>query len=217
MPLELQPKLLRFIEQREIQPIGEPAPLTVDVHIIAATNADLERLMREGRMREDLYYRLSGMRLQLPPLRQRREEIPALVEHYIRKFALKQKKTGLALGDEALEYLLLYPWPGNLRQLANEVHRMVALADSDTTFTPAHLSPEILATRRTVPAADAEGAAVRIALDQPLPRAVEQLERVMIDAALKKTTGGLEEAAKVLGISRKGLFLKRKRWGVKAE
>src|SRR5687767_90215 len=105
--------------------------------------------------------------------------------------------TGLTLGDDALEYLLLYPWPGNLRQLANEVHRMVALADSDTAFTPAHLSPEIQATRRTVPAADAGGAevparrslgeAVRIAFDQSLPRAVEQLERVMIEAALKKT------------------------------
>ena len=227
VPLELQPKLLRFIEQHEIQPIGEPAPLTVDVHIIAATNADLDRLVRDGRMREDLYYRLSGIRLPLPPLRQRREEIPALVEHYIRKFAQKQKKTGLTLGDEALEYLLLYPWPGNLRQLANEVHRMVALADPETTFTPAHLSPEIQASRRTVPAAEAGGAevpaprslgeGVRIALDQPLPRAVEQLERVMIEAALKKSPGGLEEAAKRLGISRKGLFLKRKRWGVQGD
>jgi DNA-binding NtrC family response regulator len=176
-----------------------PAPLTVDVHILAATTADLERLVREGRIREDLSYRLSGMRLQLPPAARAAGRDSALVEHFIRKFAQKQKMTGLTLGDDALEYLLLYPWPGNLRQLANEVHRMVALADSDTAFTPAHLSPEILATRRTVLAADAEGAAVRIALDQPLPRAVEQLERVMIDAAPKKTTGGLEEAAKLLG------------------
>ena len=89
---------------------------------------------------------------------------------------------------------------------------MVALADSDTTFTPAHLSPEIQATRRTVPVSEAGGGEARIALDQPLPRAIEQLERVMIEAALKKSTGGLEQAAKVLGISRKGLFLKRKRW-----
>jgi DNA-binding NtrC family response regulator len=139
------------------------------------------------------------------------------VEHYIRTFAQKQKKTGLSLGDEALEYLLLHPWPGNLRQLANEVHRMVALADSDTTFTPSHLSPEIQATRRTVPAVEADGAEVRIAMDQPLPRAIEQLERVMIHAALKKTTGGLEEAAKLLGLSRKGLFLKRRRWGMQSE
>ena len=161
MALELQPKLLRFIEGHEIQPIGEPAPLVVDVHIIAATNVDLERLVREGRLREDLYYRLSGMRLQLPPLRERREEIPALVEHYIRKFAQKQKKTGLTLGDEALEYLL-YPRPGNLRQLAppEPWRRRVALADSETTFTPARLSPEIQTARRTVPAVDADGAEV---------------------------------------------------------
>jgi hydrogenase-4 transcriptional activator len=131
----------------------------------------------------------------------------------------KQKKTGLSLSDEALEYLLLYPWPDNLRQLASPEpwRRRVALADSDTTFTPSHLSPEIQATRRTVPAVEADGAEVRIAVDQPLPRAIEQLERVMIEAALKKTKGGLEEAAKLLGLSRNGLFVKRKRWGMQRE
>jgi DNA-binding NtrC family response regulator len=216
VPLELQPKLLRFLEQREIQPIGEPTPVKVDVRVVAATNIDLERHMREGRLRNDLFYRLNVVPLRLPPLRERREEIPALVEHYLRRFGQEHQKERLRLSDEALEYLLLHPWPGNLRQLANEVQRMVALAEPGTTFTASHLSPAIRASRRTVASTEPDDSAVHIPLDQPLPRAVEQLERAMVEAALEKT-GGLEEAAKLLGISRKGLFLKRKRWGMQQD
>jgi DNA-binding NtrC family response regulator len=153
------------------------------------------------------------VRLRLPPLRERREEIPALVEHYIQRYGDQQKKGRLTLTDEALEYLLLYNWPGNLRQLANEVNRMVAMAEPDSALTAAHLSAEIQATRRTIGAAvpDSE---LRVSLDQPLPAAVEFLERTMVQMALERAKGRLEEAAKILGISRKGLFLKRRRWGL---
>ena len=214
VPLDLQPKLLRFLENHEIHPLGEPHPIKVDVRVIAATNANLDHLVAQGRFREDLYYRLNVVRLRLPPLRERREEIPALVEHYMQRFADQQKKGRLTLSDEALEYLLLYAWPGNIRQLANEVNRMVALAEPDATLTSAHLSAEIQATRRTIPASTAPESEMRISLDQPLPDAVERLERVMVQAALERAKGRVEEAAKILGISRKGLFLKRRRWGL---
>ena len=216
VPLDVQPKLLRFLETHEIHPLGESHPARVDVRIIAATNANLEQLVAEGRFRQDLFYRLNVVRLRLPPLRERREEIPALVEHYIRRYGEQPKKGRLTLTDEALEYLLLYPWPGNLRQLANEVQRMVALAEPGTAFTAAHLSAEIRATRRTIPASASPDTELRINLDQPLPEAVDQLERTMVQAALDRSKGRLEDAAKILGISRKGLFLKRRRWGLQA-
>jgi DNA-binding NtrC family response regulator len=216
VPLDLQPKLLRFLETHEIHPLGEPQPVTVDVRIVAATNASLEQLVAEGRFREDLFYRLNVIRLKLPPLRERREEIPALVHHYLRKFGDEQKKGQLTLADETLEYLLLFSWPGNVRQLANEVRRMAALAEPDAVLTPAQLSPEIQASRRTFPAdaAPSSEAEMRIRLDQPLPLAVEMLEQTMIRSALQRSRGRVEEAAKLLGISRKGLFLKRRRWNL---
>ena len=129
---DVQPKLLRFLETHEIHPLGEPQPIKVDVRVIAATNARLEQLVADGRFREDLFYRLNVVRLKLPPLRERREEIPPLVDHYLRKFGDEQKKGRLTLSDETLEYLLLYSWPGNLRQLANEVRRMVAMAEANS-------------------------------------------------------------------------------------
>ena len=170
--LDVQPKLLRFLEQQEVHPLGEPHPVKVDVRIIAATNANLELLVAQGRFREDLLYRLNVMTLHLPPLRERREEIPPLVQHYIRKFADEQRKGTPTLSDETLEYLLLYAWPGNIRQLANEVRRMVALAEADATLTPALLSPEIQASRRTM-----RGAGADRARDPPPPRSAAARRR----------------------------------------
>jgi DNA-binding NtrC family response regulator len=212
--MEVQPKVLRFLETHEIHPLGEPQPIAVDVRVIAATNAKLEQLVAEGRFREDLFYRLNVVRLKLPPLRERREEIPALVDHYLRKYGEELKKGRLILSDETLEYLLLYSWPGNLRQLANEVRRMVAMAERDSTLTPAQLSSEIQASRRTIPATPTGDPEVRVRIDQPLPAAVQLLEQTMVKVALDKTHGRVEEAARMLGISRKGLFLKRRRWGL---
>ena len=214
VPIDVQPKLLRFLEHQEIHPLGEAQPIKVDVRIIAATNGNLDQLVAQGRFREDLYYRLNGVHLKLPPLRERREEIPTLLQHYIQRYGDEQKKGRLTLSDETLEYLLLYAWPGNIRQLANEVRRMVALAETDATLTPALLSTEIQATRRTIPASMAVEPEIRLGLDQPLPTAVELLEQTLVRHALERTHGRVEEAAKLLGISRKGLFLKRRRWGL---
>jgi DNA-binding NtrC family response regulator/tetratricopeptide (TPR) repeat protein len=211
---DLQPKLLRFLETHEVHGLGEAQPVKVDVRVIAATNADLESLVGDGRFREDLFYRLNGVRLRLPPLRERREEIPPLIDHYLRKFAEEQKKGRLTLDDETLEFLVLYGWPGNVRQLVNEINRVVAFADPDSTITPALLSPEIQASRRTVRVMPGDEPEIRIRLDQPLNDAVEAIERMMVMRALDRAHGNYENAAKLLGISRKGLFLKRRRWGM---
>jgi DNA-binding NtrC family response regulator len=211
---ELQPKLLRFLETHEVHGLGESQPVKVDVRVIAATNADLESLVASGRYRDDLYYRLNVVRLRVPPLRERREEIPPLVEHYLRRFAGEQKKGRLALDDETLEYLVLYPWPGNVRQLVNEMSRIVAYADVDGTVTPSLLSPEIQASRRTIKVQPGDEPEIRVRLDQPLNDAVDAIERMMVVRALERARGNYENAARLLGISRKGLFLKRRRWGM---
>ncbi len=215
---ELQPKLLRFLESNEVHPIGEERPQQVDIRVIAATNTDIERLVADGRFREDLYYRLNVIRLHVPPLRERREEIPVFVEHFLERFTRQYRKAPVSISDETLEYLLLYSWPGNVRQLANEVRRIVALATPGTPAGPALLSPEILQSRRTVPVAESQSQPhdITIALDQPMETAIESLERALIQHALRKSGGHLEEAARQLGVSRKGLYLKRGRLGLDA-
>jgi transcriptional regulator with PAS, ATPase and Fis domain/tetratricopeptide (TPR) repeat protein len=212
MSMDAQPKLLRFLESGEIHPLGEPKPVQVDVRIVAATNASLEALVSEGRFREDLFYRLNVLPLHIPPLRERREEVPALVDHFVDKFGREMQKPMLRVADETLEYLLLYRWPGNIRQLANEIRRMVALAEPGATLTPAHLSKEIIASRRTVAVEPSEFV---MRLDQPLADATAQLERAAIERAFAASDGNLDQAATILGLSRKGLYLKRQRLGLK--
>jgi transcriptional regulator with PAS, ATPase and Fis domain len=214
--LEAQPKLLRFLESSEIHPLGEPQPVRVNVRVVAATNVHLEKLMQEGRFREDLYYRLNVARIHLPPLRERREEIPALVDFYLSKYSQESRRARLRVSDETLEFLMLYRWPGNIRQLANEIRRIVAFAEPGSVVVPSMLAPEIQASRRTVdasqPVVGPNEMVIRV--DQSLDAAVAQLERAMIQRALAESHGHLETAADRLGISRKGLFLKRRRLGL---
>jgi DNA-binding NtrC family response regulator len=214
--LDVQPKLLRFLEAGEVHPIGETQPARVDVRVIAATNADLDNLVRDGRFREDLFYRLSIVRLHLPPLRERRVEIPSLANHYLRKHAVEYRKGDLRLSEDTMEYLMLYKWPGNVRQLANEMRRLAALAETSAVLMPEHLTPEITASRRTVPASERtlDPTEVVVRLDQPMAAAVGHLEQVMVQYAMKKCDGRIEDTAKMLGLSRKGLYLKRQRFGI---
>jgi len=216
MSLEAQPKLLRFLESGEILPLGETRPQFVDVRIVAATNANLDQLVAEGKFREDLYYRLNVIPLNVPPLRERREEIPLLVDHFLDKFSHELQKPLLRVAEETLEYLVLYRWPGNVRQLANEVRRMVAMAEPGAVLMPEHLSSAIAASRRTVPADQRalEPTEMVMRLDQPLAAATEHLERALIQRALTMCDGKMDEAAKMLGLSRKGLYLKRQRLGL---
>ena len=216
MSPEAQPKLLRFLESGEILPLGESRPHLVDVRVVAATNANLDQLVSEGRFREDLYYRLNVIPLRVPPLRERREEIPALVEYFLEQSCRELQKPLMRLAEETLEYLVLHRWPGNVRQLANEIRRMVALAEPGAVLMPAHLSTEIAASRRTIPTDQRplRPTEVVVRIDQPMAAAAEHLERALIQRALDLCGGNGVEAAKMLGVSRKGLYLKRRRFGL---
>jgi transcriptional regulator with PAS, ATPase and Fis domain len=217
LPLDVQPKLLRVLEHGEVLPLGETKPLLVDVRIVAATNVDLEEQVSSGRFRSDLFYRLDGAPLRPAPLRERREEIPALCQHFLALYARAQKKKPPRLSEEMMEYLLLFNWPGNIRQLANEIRRFVALSEPDEVVGPDVLTEEIRRTRRTVPAGTPLPVAdsILISANQPLGPATEQLERMLIARALEQAGGRVDDAARALGLSRKGLYLKRRRLGFK--
>src|SRR5205823_12725510 len=147
LSFDVQPKLLRFLEHQEIMPIGETRPLRVDVRVLAATNADLEQRVAEGKFREDLYYRLSVIRIHVPPLRERREEIPLLSTYFLREASERLGKPDIDPSSDALEVFAQYWWPGNVRQLKNEIQRAVALSAPGGTVEAGHLSPEVTATR----------------------------------------------------------------------
>jgi DNA-binding NtrC family response regulator len=216
LPLDLQPKFLRFLETGEVLPLGTNQPLKVNVRVLAATNANLADLVASGRFRTDLYYRLNGIHFQLPPLRSRRTEIPALARHLLDRYADEFGKGELTLSPEVMEHLLIYDWPGNVRQLASELRRLAALAEPNAAVPPALLSEAILAgPPRHQPPREGEPT-VSVPIDQSLDRAVELVERTMIARALERSRGRVHDAARLLGISRKGLFLKRRRYGITA-
>jgi DNA-binding NtrC family response regulator len=210
-----QPKLLRFLESGEIHPVGDLRSQKVPVRIIAATNTDLRDLAAQGRFRSDLFYRIGVARLEMPPLRERKDEIPALASLFLTRFARECGRTNLHLSDDLIAALLLYDWPGNIRQLANEIRRAAAMAADGQTLTAADLSTEVAErwNTRPVTAAAPAGPTVEIRLDQPLAKAVADLERTFIAHAMQSVDGRVADAAQMLGLSRKGLFLKRRRRG----
>jgi DNA-binding NtrC family response regulator len=211
--LDLQPKLLRFLESGEISPLGEPTSLTIDVRIVAATNANLEEAVHAGKFREDLFYRLDVVRLSIRPLRERRDEIPGFVNHFLARAAEEFGKGQLRVADETMERLLLYRWPGNVRQLQNEVRRMAALAEPNSTLVPDDISGAILAALplHHTPLSSSE---IAVSLHDKLLPTLARIESEMIKAALTRHGGKVEAVAKALGISRKGLYLKRQRLGL---
>jgi hydrogenase-4 transcriptional activator len=208
LPLDVQPKLLRFLEQGEILPVGETRPTRVDVRVVAATNADLEQRVAEGRFREDLFYRLSVIRIHVPPLRERREEIPHLSTFFVREAAERLGKPDVRLSPETLDVFDSFGWPGNVRQLRNEIQRAVAMAAPGRVITPDLLSPIFAG-----PAADVS---TRHRRNVTLGAAVERLERDMIENALQRTAGNISQTARVLGLTRRGLYLKMDRLGIAA-
>src|SRR5207302_2722764 len=143
LPLDVQPKILRFLQEGEIQPLGEQQPVHIDVRIIAATNTDLEELVAQGKFREDLYYRLNVIRLRVPPLRERRSEIPSIVSYYVNHYSSKFGRHDIQIMPQAVDLLMVADWPGNVRQLCNEVQRVIARAENGTVISPDHLSPEL--------------------------------------------------------------------------
>jgi DNA-binding NtrC family response regulator len=217
LPIDVQPKLLRFLELQEIMPIGETRPQRVDVRALAATNADLEQRVAEGKFREDLYYRLSVIRIHVPPLRERVEEIPHLSAFFLRDASERLAKPDVHLSSEALEAFSQYWWPGNVRQLKNEIQRAVAMSTPGTTIEAQHLSPEVGSTRPTAATAAHAVAPARIPRTSAnLAEAIEEVERDLIQSALNGSSGNISQAARVLGLTRRGLYLKLRRLGLDA-
>jgi DNA-binding NtrC family response regulator/tetratricopeptide (TPR) repeat protein len=215
----VQPKLLRFLESGEVHAVGETRPQQVPVRVVAATNANVDDLTAQGRFRRDLFYRLGVARLVLPPLRERKDEIPALAALFASRASKECGRSGVRLSDDFVAALLLHEWPGNLRELYNEIRRLVAMAEDGAVLTASQLSPDIARhwmTRPVAPAETVAGPNVVVRLDQTLAEAISQVEQQFIDRALKATGGRVTEAANMLGLSRKGLFLKRRRRGLVA-
>ena len=197
LPLGVQVKLLRFLQEQTIQRVGGRTELAVDTRVIAATNADLQRGMREGTFREDFFYRLAVVRIALPPLRDRGEEVVTLARTFLGRFGEEQGRRGLRLSEAAEETLRAHPWPGNIRELQNRVRRAVIMAESRR-IEPSDL--ELIAQEK--PAA----ASLRDARDS--------LERDLIRRSLDKHAGRIAPAAAELGISRPTLYERLDRLGL---
>ncbi|HEX8142217.1 MAG TPA: sigma 54-interacting transcriptional regulator [Pyrinomonadaceae bacterium] len=216
LPLDVQPKLLRFLQEGEIQPLGEQRPVKVDVRIIAATNTDLEEMVADGRFREDLYYRLNVIRLRVPPLRERRSEIPTIVNYYINHYSAKFNRRDIEITPQAVDLMMVFDWPGNVRQLTNEIQRIVARAEDGTLITPDHLSPELRRTSTSIMPPALVTPINAVAATAPpegttLADALADLERRMIAEAMRKHSGNISRAARELGLTRRGLYLKLER------
>ncbi len=197
----LQLGLLRVLQEGEIKPLGSNKTIKVDVRVIAATNKDLQDEVKAGRFREDLFYRLSVFPLELPPLRDRREDIPELVHFFIRKYAGRIGKRIRGMADTTLSKLMQADFPGNIRELENEIERMVTLADDDVLLTD-----ELLSARFRQPITN-----FTLSTETNLKEAVAALEQTMITHALEQTSGNILRAANALGISRVGLHKMLKR------
>jgi two-component system, NtrC family, response regulator HydG len=205
----LQARLLRAVQEQEIVPVGSETPVKVNVRVLAATHRDLPELVRQGRFREDLYYRLNVVTLTLPPLRARRQDIPLLIDHFLHALGTRHGRGLVAVDSEAQRRLLAYDWPGNIRELQNVLERAMLLAEQDVIgpeHLPADLRAPLAATMR--PAAP-EGGPVGGA---PLLPTLEAVEREHVLRVLTATGGNRDETSRVLGISRRTLTRMIQRW-----
>lgn len=241
LSLEVQPKLMRFLQEGEIQPLGETRPLRVDVRIVAATNSNLERAVEDGRFREDLFHRLNIIRIHVPPLRERREEVPVLAAHFLDHFSTRSGKPGISLTQDAIDALTTYDWPGNVRQLRNEIERMVAYGHEGSRIAREDLSPEVIHPRRPLShdrmRAESERGFIPVnetrvnagsnggGFKKPvegdvrvkLKEATAILERQLIEESLVRNRNNLSRTALDLGLSRRGLRLKLAQLGIHRE
>jgi DNA-binding NtrC family response regulator len=203
IPVALQAKFLRAVEQREVTPLGASLPVPVDVRLIAATNRRLEDEVQAGRFRQDLFYRLNVVHIELPPLRARPEDIPPLVAHFLARFSRQYRVEPKRIAAETLERLRAYAWPGNVRELQNAIERAFALSVADM-ITLDDL-PAALAGRAATPTPAADGDEVPTLADN---------ERRLVTAALRKSGGNKNEAARLLGIDRQRLYRKIDKYGL---
>ncbi|MEM1356133.1 MAG: sigma-54 dependent transcriptional regulator [Planctomycetota bacterium] len=204
MPLTMQPKLLRVLESGEVVRVGANDPRHVDVRLVSATNRDLETMVSEGNFRGDLFFRIRGMEIRLPALRERRDDIPLLVQHYTAKAAQQMNKPAPAVAEDAMMALMQFDWPGNVRQLINAVQNAVIVCEAGK-IEPRHLPPEISRGGEEPSGGIADTAGMSL----------DQIEKHAIRDALRVTGGNREQAAKMLGIGERTLYRKLKDYGLK--
>ena len=208
MPMQLQAKLLRALQQGEVQRVGSDSPITVNVRVLAATNRDLRLEAAQKRFREDLYFRLNVISIDVPPLRQRGEDIPLLAAHFLQRFAGRNRKSIKGFAPQALDSMLRYPWPGNVRELENAVERAVILCNGDL-ITGRELPANVidaspLAEAALVPEGDVSLAGLSL----------DMVERRAIEETLRQTGDNKSEASRRLGITRATLHNKLRKYGL---
>jgi two-component system, NtrC family, nitrogen regulation response regulator NtrX len=206
MSLKTQAKVLRVLEEQAFERVGGKDTIQVDVRVLAASNQDLKEQIAQGRFREDLYYRLAVIPIEVPPLRRRKEDIPALVEYFIALFSAQNGKRPKVVSVEALAYFLAYDWPGNVRELRNMVERLVIMTPRDV-IGPEDLPPPL---RPKEPAAGAE----EVQREKTLKEARDSFERAYILAELRGHEGNVTRTAEKLGIERSHLYRKLKSYGI---
>jgi two-component system NtrC family response regulator len=207
LPMSTQVKLLRVLQEETFERVGSNEPIKIDVRIIAATNKNLEKLINENKFREDLYYRLNVVTINIPPLRERKQDIPPLIEYFISKYIKDTNKSGVEFSKEAMDLLMKYDYPGNVRELENIVHHALVLSRTEiitssvlpinTRVLPEDSSVEIVATGGT------------------LPEKIDAFEKSLVLQALKSTNGNQLQASKLLGISERNLRYRLEKWGLK--
>lgn len=210
LPVAMQVKLLRVLQERRVKPVGGVAEREIDVRIVAATNRDLETEVEKGTFRQDLYYRLNVIQLRLPPLRERREDIPLLVEHFVRKFAAEHGRKVAGAEPDSMSALMAYHFPGNVRELENLIERAVTLAATDRLGLDAF--PTLSSVTSPATPLTAVPTVPETGLD--LEHVVENFERSIIISALERTSGNRTEAARLLGVTFRSLRYRLSKLGI---
>jgi transcriptional regulator with PAS, ATPase and Fis domain len=203
----LQVKLLRVLQDGTFMPVGGTKQRKVDVRIIAATNRNLEDMVKKGSFREDLYYRLNVVSLRLPPLRDRVGDVPLLVQFFLGKIADKTKQAIKSIAPDAMACLERYPWPGNIRQLENEMLRACVMSGKENLITRECLSPTVAGVETPLPK-------ILASQERALKEVLDQVEREMIEQAIVRCEGNKSEAARKLGIARSNLITKCREYGL---
>lgn len=206
MPLELQPKLLRVLEERRFRPVGSSETFEADFRLIAATNREPREAIKEGLMREDLFYRVSTITINVPPLRERSEDLQLLIDHFFQKFTNKYRRPLHGISQAAYQRLFAHRWPGNVRELQNAMERAVLLAKSN------QIQPEDLPFGQLPGEANQDGAAAAPQFIVPHNLTLAEIEKIVIAQTLKRTDGNKQEAARLLGIYRPRLYSKIRKY-----
>ena len=212
MSPSLQAKLLRVLQQREFERVGDSHTIKIDVRVVAATHSDLTKMVAEGTFREDLYYRLNVLPVQLPPLRERREDIPLLVQHFLQRLAHESGRPGMTVSQDAMRRLMAYRWPGNVRQLRNVIERTIILAPGERigSIDIDMLPPEILSDQAQLTPSEA----VKAIMGTPLREARETFEREYLKVQIRRFSGNISRTATFIGMERSALHRKLKSLGV---